>query len=80
MKAVVVVRLKTDIPDAAGSAVSQRLVDLGFSEVKDARIGKVIEVEMEAADRDNATERVKQMCERLLVNQVIEDFVLVSLQ
>ena len=80
MKAVVVVRFKPDVPDAAGRITRERLVDMGFSEVNEARIGKVVELDLEAADRDAASERVKQMCERLLVNGVIEDYVVVSLQ
>lgn len=80
MKAVVVVRTKADIPDVAGRVTGERLRDMGFSEVKDTRIGKVVEIEIEGADRDALQDRVKQMCERLLANSVVEDYVIVSLQ
>lgn len=80
MKAVIYVTLKTEVNDPAGRVVAERLADMGFTEVKQARIGKLIELEIEAADRENAAERVKQMCERLLANALVEEYKVISVQ
>lgn len=74
MKAKILVRLKDEVLDAQGRAVAERLQNLGFSEVKDARVGKYIELEIQSADRENAVDRLQQMCEKLLVNEVVEEF------
>jgi len=74
MKVIVLVRFKEEVPDAAGRVTAERLVNRGFTEVKAARVGKLIELELEGADRDAAAARVKQMCSQLLVNNVIEEF------
>ncbi len=80
MKAVVVIRLKSDVSDVSGRAVQGRLSEMGFTEVREVRVGKVLEFDLEIADRENAQERIKQMCQRMLVNEVVEDFAIVSLQ
>lgn len=66
----VYVTLKPSLLDSAGRTVTDSLQKLGFDEVKDARIGKVIEMVVEPFDEA----RVKEMGERLLANPVIEDF------
>ena len=50
------------------------LATLGFSEVKDARLGKIIELDLDAKDAAEARKRVEQMCEKLLANLVIEEY------
>jgi len=60
--------------DPAGQAVRGGLNQLGFTEVKDARIGKVIEVELEDMPKDKAKARLEAMAKQLLANMVIEDF------
>ncbi len=72
-------KLKSDILDAPGRVVAERLVDMGFSEVKDVRIGKIIELELEAVDREAIEERVAQMCEKLLSSAVVEDYAIQSI-
>jgi len=72
-KAKVFVTLRESILDPAGTAVKGSLHKLGFEEVRDARIGKYIELKLDG-DLDNARERVKAMCEKLLANTVMEDF------
>jgi len=72
-KAKVFVTLRDSILDPAGTAVKGSLHKLGFEEVRDARIGKYIELKLDG-DLDNARERVKAMCEKLLANTVMEDF------
>ena len=72
-KAKVFVTLRDSILDPAGTAVKGSLHKLGFDEVRDARIGKYIELKLDG-NVDNARERVKAMCEKLLANTVMEDF------
>ncbi|MBL8557365.1 MAG: phosphoribosylformylglycinamidine synthase subunit PurS [Hyphomonadaceae bacterium] len=74
MKAIVTVGLKPGVLDVQGKAVANALVDLGFGEVADARVGKVIEIDLKGQDRDAAHAKVKEMCERLLANTVIESY------
>lgn len=75
MKAIVYVELKTGVLDPQGKAVSETLSRLGFDEVKSARIGKRIELELEdGLAADAAEARVKEMCESLLANTVIERY------
>ena len=74
MKARVVVTLKKSVLDPQGQAVSRALGALGFSEVKDVRLGKIIELDVEAKDPAEARKRLEQMCEKLLANTVIEEY------
>lgn len=74
MKAKVYVTLKEDVLDPQGDAVRRSLTSLGFEEVRGVRVGKVIEVNLSGHDREKAEADVRQMCERLLANPVIEDF------
>ena len=74
MKARVYVTPKKAVLDPQGKAVVGGLHSLGFAEVEDVRIGKYMEVRLAASSRDEAERRVREMCEKLLANQVIEDF------
>jgi phosphoribosylformylglycinamidine synthase len=74
MKARVVVMLKKSVLDPQGQAVSRALTMLGFDEVKEVRLGKLIELELAEADPKKARERLAAMCEKLLANMVIEDY------
>jgi phosphoribosylformylglycinamidine synthase len=60
--------------DPQGATVERALPALGYSGVGDVRIGKCIRLVVEAPDRDTARSRVESMCERLLVNPVIEAY------
>ncbi len=71
MKAVIHVNLKKAILDPQGKAIANALKSMGFDEVADARAGKVIELQLEGK-ADEA--RLKDMCDRLLANPVIEDY------
>ena len=73
MRATVLVRPKPTILDPQGEAVGAALVHLGF-EVQDARVGKVIDLEVEATDEAAAAAQVEQMCEQLLANPLIESY------
>ncbi len=74
MKARVLVRLKPGILDAQGATVKRALAGLGFAEVQDVRIGKVVDVELDGLGAEDARRRVDEMCARLLCNPVIEEF------
>ena len=65
---------KRGILDPQGKAVQSSLHALGFGEVQDVKVGKYIELRLGDAQPEAATARVKEMCERLLANGVIEDF------
>jgi len=67
------VSLKDGIHDPEGQAVASALGRMGFAEVKDVRIGKIIEIELEDGTAD-ADGRIQQMCEQILSNPVIEKF------
>ncbi|MBP9867898.1 MAG: phosphoribosylformylglycinamidine synthase subunit PurS [Alphaproteobacteria bacterium] len=76
MKAIVKVTLRKGILDPQGKAIGSALNQLGFAEVGDVRQGKLIE--MEVAEGTSA-ERVKEMCQKLLVNPITEDFEVVNI-
>lgn len=62
--------------DPQGQAVEHALAALGFKGVNDVRVGKAIDLAVEAASPMEAEEAVKRMCEKLLANPVTEDFVI----
>lgn len=74
MKAIIHVGLKPGVLDPQGKAVSDTLGRMGFSEVTGARIGKVIELDLEGLSSADAKARVTDMCEQLLANTVIESY------
>ena len=75
MKAIVHVALKTGVLDPQGKAVADTLARMGYREVEGARIGKVIELDLEdGLSETDANARVKEMCEKLLANTVIESY------
>ncbi len=75
MKAIVHIGLKSGVLDPQGKAVADTLGRMGYSEVSAARIGKVIELDLEdGLDAGAADARVKEMCEKLLANTVIERY------
>jgi phosphoribosylformylglycinamidine synthase len=75
MKAIVTVGLKPGVLDVQGKAVAGALKELGFGAVQDARVGKRIEIELDGSiDRAAAEAAVKDMCEKLLANTVIESY------
>lgn len=72
-KVKIYVTLRESILDPQGSAVKGSLASLGYGEVADVRIGKFLEVTIGDTERD-IDALVKEMCERLLTNTVIEDY------
>jgi phosphoribosylformylglycinamidine synthase subunit PurS len=74
MKARVYVTYKRGVLDPQGKAVCTSLHQLGYREVTDVRIGKFMEVTLGGLSRGEAEKRLKDMCQRLLANTVIEDY------
>jgi phosphoribosylformylglycinamidine synthase len=73
MRATVLVRPKAGILDPQGEAVESSLRQLGFP-VGEARVGRVIDLDVEAATADEARGEIEHMCERLLANPLIESY------
>ena len=73
LTARVIVTPKPVVNDPQGITVKGGLHRLGFDEVSDVRVGKYIEVQLEAEDEEEARSRVSMMCRKLLANHVIED-------
>jgi phosphoribosylformylglycinamidine synthase subunit PurS len=74
MIAKIIVTPKPVVNDPQGITVRQGLASLGFTEISDVRVGKYIEVDLQASSEHEARERVEAMCRQLLANHVIEDF------
>ena len=74
MKARIFVTLKSGVLDPQGKAIGHALNNLGFASVGAVRQGKVIEIELAETDRNRAAVAVKEMCEKLLANTVIEKY------
>jgi phosphoribosylformylglycinamidine synthase len=73
MKATVLVRPKPGILDPQGQAVGSSLRHLGF-DVGEARVGRVVDVELATEDADEARSQLVRMCEQLLTNPLIESY------
>ena len=73
MKATVLVRPKEGILDPQGDAVGASLRTLGFG-ISDARVGRLVEVDVEAGTVEEARAQVDEMCKRLLANPLIESY------
>jgi phosphoribosylformylglycinamidine synthase len=73
VKATVLVRPKPGILDPQGEAVQRSLQQLGFP-VEDARVGRVVDLELELGDADRTRAELERMCEQLLANPLIESY------
>ena len=73
MRATVIVRPKQGILDPQGQAVEDSLRHLGFS-VGEARVGRVVDLEVETLDPAQSRSEVERMCEQLLANTLIESY------
>jgi phosphoribosylformylglycinamidine synthase subunit PurS len=77
VKLTVLIRPKAGILDPQGEAVQGSLATLGFA-VTSARVGRLVDLEVEAADLDAARTEVERMCAELLANPLIESFEIVE--
>jgi phosphoribosylformylglycinamidine synthase len=66
--------------DVQGAAVQRALVGLGFRDLRDLRVGKVIEVDVDAPTAAAALRRVDEMCKQLLANPVLEDYTIETIE
>jgi len=74
MRARIVVRLRPGILDPQGTTIQRALEGLGFPEVRDLRVGKVLDLTLDETDAGRARQRLEEMCRKLLANPVIEDY------
>ena len=74
MKFSVTVTLKKDVLDPQGKVVENTLVNMGMNKLKSIRQGKHFEIEVDENDQKNAEKKVDEMCKKLLVNLIIEDY------
>ena len=74
MLAQIHITFKEGVLDPQGKTVHHALNDLGYDEVLDVNIGKYLEIKLDSASEEEAEIRVREMCERLLANTVIESF------
>ena len=70
--AKITVRMKKGLLDPQGTAIGGALKSLGYSQVKEVRVGKFIEVSLNAKSKAEAGKKVEEMCKKLLANPVIE--------
>ena len=74
MKLSVTITLKKDVLDPQGKVILQTLQNMGMDSVKNLRQGKFIEIEINENDEKLAIKKVEEMCRKLLVNLIIEDY------
>ena len=74
MKYSVTVTLKKDVLDPQGKVVRNTLINLGMTDLKNIRQGKFFEIEIDEKDEPKAKNKIDQMCKKLLVNLIIEDY------
>tara|TARA_B100000965_G_scaffold379144_1_gene374622 strand:- start:163 stop:402 length:240 start_codon:yes stop_codon:yes gene_type:complete len=74
LKFSVTVTLKKDVLDPQGKVVQQTLQGMGMKTLKDLRQGKYFEININEEDEKRAKDKIEEMCKKLLVNLIIEDF------
>ena len=74
MKYSITVTLKKDVLDPQGKVVENTLKNMGLNSLKSVRQGKYFEIEVKEKNKEVADKEVTQMCEKLLVNLIIEDY------
>ena len=74
MKLAVTVTLKKDVLDPQGKVIQQTLQNMGFDTLKSLRQGKYFEVEINENNEEEIKKKVEDMCKKLLVNLIIEDY------
>jgi phosphoribosylformylglycinamidine synthase PurS subunit len=78
VKLRVLVRLKPGILDVQGAAVKRALAGLGYHDVTDLRVGKLIELDVDGGAPEGVRARADEMCRKLLANPVLEDYTIES--
>ena len=75
----VTVTLKKDVLDPQGKVVENTLISMGMKSLKSIRQGKFFEIEVNENDQEKAEKKIDQMCEKLLVNLIIENYKITKL-
>lgn len=74
MRAIIYIRLKTEVLDPQGQAIESALKNLGENNIKNIRQGKLIEMDVEAKNKEEAKEKIEKITKSLLANTVIEEY------
>ena len=74
MKFSITVTLKKDVLDPQGKVVQNTLINLGMNSLKNIRQGKFFEIDIDESDQIKAEKKINEMCQKLLVNLIIEDY------
>jgi len=74
MEAEIYITLKKTVADPQGLTIKHALNSLGYQDVEEVRMGKLITVKLNLKDKTRAEQRVDQMCKKLLANPIIEDY------
>ncbi len=74
IEAEVYITLKETIADPQGLTVKHALESLGYKEIRDVRIGKLVAIKLDIDDKEEAQKRIAEMCKKLLANPIIEDY------
>lgn len=76
MRVEVQIMLKNGVLDPQSKAIAQALHSMGFDTLKDVKMSKSIFLELDESDKEKAIQKVERMCQELLANTVIEDYVI----
>jgi len=74
LKFSVTVTLKKDVLDPQGKVVEKTLKNMGYSNIENVRQGKYFEIEINESNKDNAKKIIEEICDKLLINMVIENY------
>ena len=74
MRAIIYIRLKTEVLDPQGQAIESALKNLGENNINNIRQGKLIEMDVEAKNKEEAKEKIEKITKSLLANTVIEEY------
>ena len=74
LQAKIYIRMKKGLLDPQGKTIGGALNSLGFSEVQEVKVGKLIEIKLKAKNKEEAGKKIEQMSKKLLANPVIEIF------
>ena len=74
MEVEIYITLKKTVADPQGLTIKHALNSLGYQDVEEVRMGKLVKVKLNSKDKAGAEEKVDQMCKKLLANPIIEDY------
>ena len=80
MKVSTIITLKKEVLDPQGKVIKSTLDGMGFNNIHEIRQGKYFEIDIDEKNQKKAEEKIEQMCKKLLVNLVIEDYKIIGLQ